>query len=134
MAAGCTCILKPSEYAPAVASVLASLFTQYLDKDAYGVVNGTEAETTRLIELKWDHINFTGSIHVGRIVATAAAKHVTPVTLELGGKSPVVVDPASNDLDIVAKRILWGKTQNTGQVCEFYFIMISLTNQLRSSV
>jgi aldehyde dehydrogenase (NAD+) len=116
IAAGCTCVIKPSEYGPAVSSLLAQLFPKYLDPEAFAVVNGAEAETTRLLELKWDHIFFIGSPRVGRIVAAAAAKNLTPVTLELGGKSPVFIDANHVDLEIVVKRILWGKTQNTGQV------------------
>lgn len=116
IAAGCTAVLKPSEYTPAVSSLLTELFAKYLDPDAFAVINGAEAETTRLLELRWDHIFFTGSTHVGRIVAAAAAKQLTPVTLELGGKSPVFVDAGHVDLEIAAKRLLWGKSQNTGQV------------------
>jgi aldehyde dehydrogenase (NAD+) len=116
IAAGCTCVIKPSEYGPAVSSLLAQLFPKYLDPEAFAVVNGAEAETTRLLELKWDHIFFIGSPRVGRIVAAAAATNLTPVTLELGGKSPVFIDANHVDLEIVVKRILWGKTQNTGQV------------------
>src|SRR5882724_10125376 len=92
IAAGCTAVLKPSEYAPTVSSLLTELFAKYLDPDAFAVINGAEVETTRLLELKWDHILFTGSTHVGRIVAAAAAKQLTPATLELGGKPPVFVD------------------------------------------
>ena len=80
------------------------------------MVNGGARETTALLDLRWDHILYTGSVTVGRIVAAAAAKYVTPMTLELGGKSPVVVD-AGYDLDLAAKRILFGKAQNSGQVC-----------------
>ena len=116
IAAGCTCVIKPSEYSPAVSSLLAELFPKYLDPDAFAIVNGAEAETTRLLELKWDHIFFTGSARVGRIVAAAAAKHLTPISLELGGKSPVFIDTGHVDLEIAAKRVLWGKMQNTGQV------------------
>jgi aldehyde dehydrogenase (NAD+) len=117
IAAGCTCVLKPSEHSPAVSALLAELFPKYLDQDAFAVINGAEAETAHILELKWDHIFFTGSTRVGRIVAAAAAKHITPVTLELGGKSPVFIDAGSVDLEIAAKRVLWGKIQNTGQVC-----------------
>jgi aldehyde dehydrogenase (NAD+) len=116
IAAGCTCIVKPSEFNPACAQLLADLFPKYLDSKAYRIVNGATAETTALLELKWDHIFFTGSGRVGRIVAAAAAKNVTPITLELGSKSPVFIDAGNTDIELAAKRILWGKQQNAGQV------------------
>lgn len=117
IAAGCTVILKPSESSPTCSQLLADLFAKYLDPDAFAVVLGAVPETSKLLELPFDHIFYTGSTRVGRIVAQAAAKHITPVTLELGGKSPVFVDGDSTDLDVAAKRILWGKLQNTGQLC-----------------
>ncbi|KAJ7114602.1 Aldehyde/histidinol dehydrogenase [Mycena crocata] len=117
IAAGCPCIVKPSEFAPACAQILAELFPKYLDPAVYRIVNGGVAETTALLDLKWDHIFFTGSGAVGRIVAAAAVKHVTPLTLELGSKSPVFIDAGNTDLEIAAKRILWGKQQNAGQLC-----------------
>ena len=94
---------------------MADLIAQYLDRDAYAVVNGAIPETTHLLDLRWDHILFTGSGRTGRIVSAAAAKHMTPVTLELGGKSPVVIAEDA-DLDLAAKRVLHGKGQNSGQV------------------
>ncbi|KAI0249223.1 aldehyde dehydrogenase [Lactifluus subvellereus] len=117
IAAGCPAVLKPSEIGPAVSSVLADLFPKYLDPSAYRVVNGGVAETTHLLKLKWDHITYTGNGTVARIVAKAAAEHLTPVTLELGGKSPVVIDPNTTNLKIAAKRVLWGKSANAGQIC-----------------
>ncbi|KAF8172803.1 Aldehyde/histidinol dehydrogenase [Mycena galopus ATCC 62051] len=117
IAAGCCCIVKPSEFNPACAQLLADLFPKYLDSSVYRIVNGAAAETTSLLELKWDHIFFTGSSRVGRIIAAAAVKNVTPVTLELGSKSPVFIDAENTDIEIAAKRILWGKQQNAGQVC-----------------
>ncbi|KAL1695005.1 Aldehyde/histidinol dehydrogenase [Schizophyllum commune] len=117
IAAGCTAILKPSEHTPLVSALLDELFPRYLDPDAYAVVNGGVEETGCLLGLKFDHIFFTGSTHVGRIVAKAAAKQLTTVTLELGGKSPVFVDAAHTDLDLAARRILWGRQVCAGQVC-----------------
>ncbi|KAJ6561217.1 Aldehyde/histidinol dehydrogenase [Mycena vulgaris] len=117
IAAGCTCIVKPSEFNPACAQLLAELFPKYLDTSAYRIVNGAAAETTALLELRWDHIFFTGSGRVGRIVAAAAVKNVTPITLELGSKSPVFIDAGNTDIELAAKRILWGKQQNAGQIC-----------------
>ncbi|KAL1760536.1 Aldehyde/histidinol dehydrogenase [Schizophyllum commune] len=117
IAAGCTAILKPSEHTPLVSALFAELFPKYLDPYAYAVVNGAVEETGCLLGTKFDHIFFTGSTHVGRIVAKAAAKQLTTVTLELGGKSPVFVDAAHTDLDIAARRILWGRQVCAGQVC-----------------
>lgn len=92
------------------------LIAKYLNPNAYTVVNGAVEETARLLELKWDHIFFTGSTRVGRVIAAAAARNITPVTLELGGKSPAIVDTGNTDVELAAKRILWGKSQNAGQV------------------
>ncbi|TFK50665.1 aldehyde dehydrogenase [Heliocybe sulcata] len=116
ISAGCPAVIKPSEVAPAYAALIAELIPKYLDPTAYAVVNGGVAETTKLLELQWDHIFYTGNGRVGRIVASAAAKHLTPVTLELGGKSPVIID-AECDIDIAAKRLLNGKATNSGQIC-----------------
>ncbi|KAJ7638413.1 Aldehyde/histidinol dehydrogenase [Roridomyces roridus] len=117
IAAGCPCIVKPSEFAPACAQKLAELFPKYMDSSAYRIVNGAVTETTALLELKWDHIFFTGGGPVGRIVAAAAAKNVTPLTLELGSKSPVFIDAGKTDIELAVKRILWGKQQNAAQIC-----------------
>jgi aldehyde dehydrogenase (NAD+) len=125
IAAGCTCLVKPSEFNPAVAQLLADLFPKYLDQAAYRIVNGAAAETTALLDLRWDHIFFTGSGRVGKIVAAAAAKNVTPLTLELGGKSPVFIDAGNTDIELAAKRILWGKQQNCGQVCFILSLLIA---------
>ncbi|KAJ8516845.1 hypothetical protein ONZ45_g5915 [Pleurotus djamor] len=116
IAAGNAVVVKPSENTPAVSSLLAELVPKYLDQDLVRVVNGAIPETTKLLELQWDHILYTGSGRVAKIVSLAAAKHLTPVTLELGGKSPVFIDPKC-DLDMATRRILWGKTANAGQTC-----------------
>ncbi|CEL57774.1 hypothetical protein RSOLAG1IB_02518 [Rhizoctonia solani AG-1 IB] len=116
IAAGCAVVVKPSELTPATSGLLASLIAKYFPSDVVTVVNGAIPETTRLLDLPWDHIMYTGGGNVGKIVATAAAKHLTPVTLELGGKSPVIIDPAS-DMKLAARRILWGKATNAGQTC-----------------
>lgn len=115
IAAGCPAVVKPSELSSAVSGLLADLFPRYLDPVAYVLVQGAVPETTRLLEFRWGHIMYTGSGRVGRIVAAAAAKHVTPVTLELGGKSPVIIAPDC-DVELAAKRVLFGKVQNSGQV------------------
>ncbi|KAH8825404.1 NAD-aldehyde dehydrogenase [Flagelloscypha sp. PMI_526] len=116
IAAGCTVALKPSEQTPAISSLLAELFPKYLDPSCYKIINGGVPETSKVLALQWDHILYTGSGRVGRIVAAAAGKNLTPVTLELGGKSPVFVD-STCDLPVVAKRLLWGKFVNAGQTC-----------------
>ena len=116
IAAGNCVVIKPSELAPASSALLAELVPQYLDADCIRVVEGGVPETSALLELPFDHILYTGSANVGRIVMAAAAKHLTPVTLELGGKSPCVVMPDAN-LETTAKRIAWGKFSNAGQIC-----------------
>jgi aldehyde dehydrogenase (NAD+) len=116
MAAGNCVVLKPSEVAPNVSSLLAKWLPKYLDRQAIRVVEGGVPETTALLGEKWDHIFYTGNGTVGSIVMQAAAKHLTPVTLELGGKSPCIVDESAN-LDIAAKRIVYGKFFNAGQTC-----------------
>lgn len=116
LSAGNTAVVKPSESTPAMSALLAELLPQYVDQDLVRVVNGAIPETTKLLELQWDHILYTGSPRVAKIVSAAAAKHLTPVTLELGGKSPVIIDPDC-DLLLSAKRVLWGKAVNAGQTC-----------------
>jgi aldehyde dehydrogenase (NAD+) len=100
-------VLKPSEVSANVANALANLFPKYLDPNAYAVVMGAVPETTYLLSLKWDFILFTGGGVIGKIVASAAAKYITPCALELGGTSPVVIADDA-DIDLAAKRILWG--------------------------
>ncbi len=116
IAAGNCAVLKPSEVAPATSALLAKWLPRYVDPDCFPVVEGAVPETTELLEQRFDHIFYTGNGTVGRIVMSAAAKHLTPVTLELGGKSPVIVDSTA-DLDVAAKRIVWSKFVNAGQTC-----------------
>ena len=116
LAAGNAVVMKPSELAPATSATFARLVPEYLDARAVAVVEGAVPETTALLEERFDHIFYTGGARVARIVAAAAAKHLTPVTLELGGKSPVYVDDTV-DLQAAAKRIAWGKFLNAGQTC-----------------
>lgn len=117
IAAGNAVVLKPSEVSPASSSLLAKLLTEYLDTSCVRVVEGAVAETSALLQQKWDKICYTGNGRVGRIVMEAAAKHLTPVLLELGGKSPVVVDSGIN-LQVAARRIIAGKWGcNNGQAC-----------------
>ncbi|MFO7762790.1 MAG: aldehyde dehydrogenase family protein [Wenzhouxiangellaceae bacterium] len=116
IAAGNCAVLKPSEITPNASRVLAELVPKYLDREAFAVVEGAVPETTALLEQKWDHVFYTGGSAVGRIVMKAAAEHLTPVTLELGGKSPAVID-GDADLKSAARRLAWGKALNAGQTC-----------------
>ena len=116
IAAGNCALLKPSEVTPHTSAALASMLPKYLDSDAIVLVEGAVDETTALLEERWDHIFYTGNGTVGRIVMQAAAKNLTPVTLELGGKSPCIVDK-NVDVKITAHRIAWGKFMNAGQTC-----------------
>ena len=116
IAGGNTAVLKPSEVAAHTSRALARLLPLYLDADAFAVVEGGVEETTALLAERWDHIFYTGNATVARIVMTAAAQYLTPVTLELGGKSPVIIDESAN-LDVAARRIAWGKYLNAGQTC-----------------
>ncbi|XP_067003207.1 aldehyde dehydrogenase, dimeric NADP-preferring [Anabrus simplex] len=116
IAAGNCVILKPSEVSPASAKLIAELVPKYLDKECYQVVLGGVPETTELLKERFDYIFYTGSTTVGKIVRAAANEHLTPVTLELGGKSPVYLD-STVDMEKAAKRILWGKCLNAGQTC-----------------
>ncbi|XP_057486712.1 aldehyde dehydrogenase family 3 member H1-like isoform X2 [Actinidia eriantha] len=110
-------VLKPSEIAPATSSLLAKLLGEYMDSSAVKVIEGAVPETSALLEQKWDKIFYTGNGKVGRIVLAAAAKHLTPVGLELGGKCPVIVDSNIN-LIVTARRIIAGKWgMNNGQAC-----------------
>ncbi len=116
IAAGNTVVLKPSEVTPHTSAALAKLLPRYLDNDAIALVEGGVPETSALLEQRFDHIMYTGNGAVAKIVMTAAAKHLTPVTLELGGKSPCIVDRTAN-IPITARRIAWGKFMNAGQTC-----------------
>ena len=116
IAAGNCAILKPSEHAPHTAKVVAELITDTFDPSYITLFEGDASVSQQLLAEKFDHIFFTGGTAIGRIVMAAAAKHLTPVTLELGGKSPCIVD-ADINLDHAAKRIAWGKFINAGQTC-----------------
>ena len=116
LAAGNTAVVKPSEVAPASSSLLAELVPRYLDERVVQVVEGAVAETTALLDQRFDHIIYTGGGTVAKIIMRAAAEHLTPVTLELGGKSPAIV-AADADIDVAARRITWGRFTNAGQTC-----------------
>uniref|UniRef100_A0A0V0I8P2 Putative ovule protein n=1 Tax=Solanum chacoense TaxID=4108 RepID=A0A0V0I8P2_SOLCH len=100
ISAGNTIVLKPSELAPKCSSVLANTIPRYLDPEAIKVIEGGHDVSEQLLQLKWDKIFFTGSPRVGRLIMSAAAKHLTPVTLELGGKCPTILDTLSNSYDL----------------------------------
>jgi len=116
LAAGNCAVIKPSEIAPATSKAITELVPRYLDRECIAVVQGGVAETTALLAERFDHVFYTGNGTVGRIVMTAAARHLTPVTLELGGKSPCIVD-SDVDLKVAGRRIAWGKFFNAGQTC-----------------
>ncbi|TVU51178.1 hypothetical protein EJB05_02587, partial [Eragrostis curvula] len=137
IAAGNAVVLKPSEVAPATSSLLAELLPRFVDSSCIKVVEGGVSETSELLEQKWDKIFYTGNGKVGRIVLSLAAKHLTPVALELGGKCPVVVD-SNVDLHVAAKRIAAGKWGcNNGQACvspDFIITTKSLAPKLLESL
>ena len=116
IAAGNTAAIKPSEIAPAASQLMAELVPKYLDRDAFAVVEGDGAVSQELIAQGFDRVMFTGGTEIGRKVYEGAAPHLTPVTLELGGKSPVIVAEDA-DIDVAAKRIAWIKLMNSGQTC-----------------
>lgn len=116
IAAGNCVLLKPSELAPNASALLARLLPMYVDADCVKVVEGGADVASALLKERFDHIFFTGSTRVGRVIMRAAAEHLTPVTLELGGKSPAIIDESAY-LRVSARRLLWGKLLNAGQVC-----------------
>jgi acyl-CoA reductase-like NAD-dependent aldehyde dehydrogenase len=116
IAAGNTAVLKPSEHTPHTAQIIKEIINQVFDKDQVDVQLGDATVSQHLLKQRWDYIFFTGSVSVGKIVAKAAAENLTPVTLELGGKNPCIVDASAN-LQLAARRIVWGKFTNAGQTC-----------------
>jgi aldehyde dehydrogenase (NAD+) len=116
IAAGNCVMIKPSEMTPHTSALMKRIVGELFDESEAAVVEGDAAVAEALLRKKWDHIFFTGSAAVGRVVMKAAAEHLTPVTLELGGKSPVIVDRTAN-LDEAARKIAWGKFLNCGQIC-----------------
>ncbi len=115
-ASGNRVMLKPSEHAPNTANLLEKMIAEIFPEDVVSVAQGDATTASALLQRKWDYIFFTGSVQVGKIVAKAAAEQLCPVTLELGGKNPCIVDASAN-LKIAAKRIVWGKFLNAGQTC-----------------
>lgn len=116
IAAGNTAILKPSEYTPHISAVMAEIVRELFDEKEVALVQGGIETSTMLLDLPFNHIFFTGAPSIGKVVMAAAAKHLTSVTLELGGKSPTIIDETAN-IKTAAKRIAWGKFLNSGQIC-----------------
>ncbi|XP_062867637.1 aldehyde dehydrogenase family 3 member A2b [Trichomycterus rosablanca] len=116
IAAGNAAVIKPSEVCVHTSKVMEELLPLYLDKELFPVVTGGVPETQELLKQRFDHIFYTGNCSVGKVIMEAAAKHLTPVTLELGGKSPCYIDK-NCDLTIACRRIAWGKYTNCGQTC-----------------
>ena len=116
ISAGCTAVLKPSPYVPAVSKVIEDMIRDTFDERYIAVVQGNRNVNTTLLEQRWNLIFFTGSPALAKTVMAAAAKNLTPVVLELGGKSPCIIDKTA-DIAVAAKRIAWGKTLNSGQTC-----------------
>lgn len=116
IAAGNCVVIKPSEFSIATSRIMAEMFRSTFDPNYIAVVEGAKDESQELLKQEFDYIFFTGSTNVGKIVMKAASEHLTPVTLELGGKSPVIVDKDA-DIKLAAKRIVWGKFTNAGQTC-----------------
>jgi len=114
--AGCAVMLKPSELAPASEELLVRLVQHYLDQSAIRIVTGGPAETSRILESRFNHIFFTGSGKIARYITAAAAKHLTPTVLELGGQGPAIIT-RSADMDLAAKRVAFAKFLNSGQIC-----------------
>lgn len=136
LAAGNTVIMKPSSLNPAVGKVIEKIAREFFSPDVFRVFLGSTEVTDTLMEEKFDHIFFTGSPRVGRIVMAKAAKHLTPVTLELGGKSPTIVHSDAK-LDVAAKRILAGKFMNAGQTCiapDHIFVHASVKDEFSKKV
>ncbi|WP_331618267.1 aldehyde dehydrogenase family protein [Serpentinicella sp. ANB-PHB4] len=116
IAAGNCSIIKPSEYATNTSEIIDKLISKNFDEAYISVIKGGREANKSLLAEKFDYIFFTGSVQVGKVVMEAASKHLTPVTLELGGKSPCIVDETAN-IDLASKRIVWGKFLNAGQTC-----------------
>ena len=115
-ACGNNVILKPSEHTPATSNLVKSIVSAVFPANVFSVIEGDAEVASELLRLKWDYIFFTGSVKIGKIVAKAAAINLTPTTLELGGKSPAIIDDSMN-MKLVSKRIVWGKFLNSGQTC-----------------
>jgi aldehyde dehydrogenase (NAD+) len=136
IAAGNTVVLKPSEHTSHTSQILEDILSAVFIPEHVKVVQGGVPETTLLLKERWDYIFFTGSVAVGKIVAKAAAQYLTPVTLELGGKNPCIIDATMNT-QLIAKRLVWGKFVNAGQTCiapDYLLVHDSVKSQLISDL
>ena len=136
IAAGNTVVLKPSEHTSHTSQILEDILNAVFIPEHVKVVQGGVPETTLLLKERWDYIFFTGSVAVGKIVAKAAAQYLTPVTLELGGKNPCIIDATMNT-QLIAKRLVWGKFVNAGQTCiapDYLLVHDSIKSQLISDL
>lgn len=113
---GNTCIIKPSNYSLATSQIIQKIISETFEEQYIAVVEGGRDANTSLLEQKFDYIFFTGGVTVGKLVMESASKNLTPVSLELGGKSPCIIDDTA-DIDLAAKRLAWGKYLNAGQTC-----------------
>ncbi len=132
LAAGNTIVLKPSELTPNVSKVITRMLEELFQEELVAVVEGGVEESTALLKEPFDYIFFTGSVGVGKVVMEAAAKQLTPLTLELGGKSPCIVHKDAK-IDVTARRIVWGKFLNAGQTCvapDYMYVHASVKEQL----
>ena len=120
-------LIKPSEACPQTSALIEKLFPKYMDPQSIRVMQGGVPETQALLAQRWDFICFTGSKRVGKVVAKAAAEHMTPCLLELGGKNVAVVDEHVHSLDVVARRLLWGRFLNAGQSCVAPDVVVCVT-------
>ena len=116
IAAGNTVVIKPSEHSPHTSKLIQEIISSIFSDEYVKVILGDSKVASKLLELRWDYIFFTGSVNVGKIVAKAASKFLTPLTLELGGKNPCIIDK-DTDIKLTAKRLIWGKFVNAGQTC-----------------
>lgn len=136
VAAGNCCIVKPSAYAPETSHVIRKMIEEYFPSKYIAVVEGGRAENAALLDQNFDYIFFTGGVTVGKLVMEKAAAHLTPVTLELGGKSPCIVDETAN-LKLAAKRLVFGKFLNSGQTCvapDYLFVQDSVKEEFLGNV
>ncbi|KAA1247166.1 aldehyde dehydrogenase family protein [Aquimarina sp. RZ0] len=136
ISAGCTVVLKPSEIPLKSSAAMAKIINQNFSPDFFKVIEGGVQETTALLKIKFDKIFFTGSTQVGKIIYQAAAKQLTPVILEMGGKSPAIITQDVH-IDMTAKRLVWAKFLNTGQTCiapDYVMVAASIQDQLLSAI
>ncbi len=136
ISAGNCVLLKPSELAVETEKIIVKIIKDTFSDEYIGVITGGIEESTALLKEKFDYIFYTGGINVGKIVMRAAAEHLTPITLELGGKSPCIVDKDAN-IDLAARRIAWGKFLNAGQTCvapDYLVVHRNIKEKLISSI